>query len=819
MPRIPLIIEPEADELMTSYLWRLAQHNGLSHVSDLLHGYIWPNNELKQYQRQRIRADANNVFPAFYEAVDIPIDPVQFYLDHTIYTGMVPLTTDGWHLQTVTHAFHACDNLSELIGNPDNMLNEFKVCPCCQKTDFETKGFWYYHTFHHMPGVTVCARHNVPLRILYNTSRKRLGSVRLFETDSMFQKMEETSPEWAYHYAQVAAALLDTRIDTDVMIVYQVILNALRNQGLYDNEEALIHYIHVVGCNTLTGKRAVTEVKTRMHGGTPVSYIHTLSFIALCFQTIEELQAAINTIPREHEDVSRFLSLINGKYEIIGDFYRPLLEMARTDTGEHFLTTLTGFNYGWRENSADEQKTSNEKFRELFQNATDGTYHLMSDYNGNAKSVTIFHDVCGKEYQINPRAFLVNGNRCNCERSYSPEEARKLVERHKEFKLINYVIGNNKPCTILHKYCGNTFETYLPAFVNNPKCKRCEMIKDHSQKSIEQLVKDLVGDEYTVVNTEGTARGKVTIRHNLCGKEHIYMSRKFTDGSRCPYCNNFAKDENFRLYVAEMSGGKYKIGQQKNTLSARYEIINTETNEVKTLTRNRILQELTRPTPSPVLPLTVKYPSTALKTHQDIIWDYLTEHYKPDDYICSYEIPTFKEIPEKSMSVEIGLLCSRRKKLFRVYKGHHSIFAFKDVHLSTDEITEILFIKRNGIRYGCIRGKSLAYELGILTEKPKTIYIMSNVYIGMCATHLTPKGFDIRITSEPVLITEENYRTLQFIDLCWETKQLGWENAHDKIIKFAEDNNVSLDEVYEYLPYYKNGLQTFVLHMIEEMGL
>lgn len=820
MPKIPLIIAPESDELMISYLWRLAQHNGLGHVSDLLQGYIWPNNELRQYQRQRIRVDANNIFPAFYQAIDIPLDQVKFYLDHTIYKGLVPLTNSGWHMQMIAHAFHSRTNIADIIGVPDNMLDELRICPCCQKEDMETKGFWYYHTFHHMPGVTVCAKHHVPLQTLQPYSVKALGSVRPFDTANKFQNKIESSLEWAVQYASFAASLLDEQIDTEIRISHQAILNTLKKQGMYDDIDKLVRHAHGLGCNTLTDKQLIRSIKTTMHGGDiGIARAQSLSFMVLCFPTIREYKEAIKDVPQDHIDLNTFLSLINDRYDVSGDFYKPLLEMIKKDTGEHFFTTLKGFNYGWRENSADAQVSSVEKFEELFQNATDDSYQLISKFKSMTQPITVLHKTCGSKYQVLVRDFLIYGRRCNCERSYTPKEAKQIVEQHKGFKLISYPIGNYKPCVILHEYCGNTFESTLAAFKNNPKCKRCEMAKDHSEENIGQLVKDLVGDEYTVIDTEGKANGRITIRHNVCGKEHTYLSRMFTEGSRCPYCNNFAKNTNFKQYVSEVSGGKYKIGKQLERDTSRFEVIDTSTGESRIFTRIRIMQELTRPTPSQILPLDKKFSSDALKTHQDIIWEYLIAHYKPDDYICSYEIPEFKEIPKNSMSVEISLLCSRKKKLFRVYTGHHSIYAFKDVHLTPEEIMNILYIKRNGVRYGCVRSKTLAYELGLLPDAPKTIYIMSNIYYGMTPTHLKSNDFDIRLCGQPVLITDNNYRILQFIDLCYIAKYYGWRNVNEKIAEFAKTNGISVEKVEEYLPYYKERMQLFVRRTLEELKL
>lgn len=816
MPKIPLMIPPESGELMISYLWRLALHNGFSHITDFLYAYFCPNKELKEYQnRQYVRLDSNNTFQSFFQASDLSIDFTDFYLDHTLYKGLAPLIHEGRQIQIIAHAFHNSSGKDDLIGIPTKQFAELRICPYCQDDDIRKKGFWYYHCVHHMPGVAMCAKHQVSLHAL-----KMRNSIikQPFCSSNVFVPKEETSTEWALKYASFAASLLETKVDADVSLTHRAILNALKERDLYYDTNSLLRHFHEEGCNTLTDEQAIKSIKTTMHGGNTTSVIQTLSFLTLCFPTARDLQNAINTVYKNTDELDKFISIVNQHYNIVGDFYKPLLEMVRIETYEHFLTTFKGFLYGWREKRSDVQKSSEVILQDMFQNSTDGLYHLASPYQDARKKITVLHDICGRKYQVFVRDFLLFGKRCPCERSYSPKKAKAIVEQHKEFKLIEYPIGKYKPCTIFHEYCGSTFKATLPAFFKNPKCTRCAMSIDYSVENIEQLINDLVGDEYTLIGSEGKTAENVIIKHNVCNKTHTFISKSFTTGSRCPYCNNNVREDSFRRYVAEVSGNRYKIGRNLNRKS-RYEIIDTYTDEVRIFSRNRIMQELRRPTPSPVLPLDKKYSSNALKTHKDIIWDYLITHYGPDGFICSNDIPIIDEIPKERISAELYLLCNRRKKLFYAYKGHTCIYAFKSTSLTSDEIIEILYIKRNGIRYGCIHSKSLAYEIGILSEKPKTTNIMSNIYYQKKSRHFTTKDFDIILSGHPILITEDNYKILQFIDLCRAAKIYSWNNARDKIAEFAENNKVSVSILKHYLPHYDLGVQSLVKQMIEKIYL
>lgn len=59
-------------------------------------------------------------------------------------------------------------------GNRGNMIPEFLSCPECRKQDRKKYGFSYLRTWHHLPGVRVCAVHRVPLQTLAYRKQKVL---------------------------------------------------------------------------------------------------------------------------------------------------------------------------------------------------------------------------------------------------------------------------------------------------------------------------------------------------------------------------------------------------------------------------------------------------------------------------------------------------------------------------------------------------------------------------------------------------------------------------------------------------------------------
>lgn len=81
------------------------------------------------------------------------------------------------------------------------------------------------------------------------------------------------------------------------------------------------------------------------------------------------------------------------------------------------------------------------------------------------------------------------------------------------------------------------------------RSRRCPKCYGTPKKTIEEFkrnVKDLVGDEYSVLSNEYFGnKVKLRFRHNICGREYEATPNKFLLGRRCPYCsvNNSKAEE------------------------------------------------------------------------------------------------------------------------------------------------------------------------------------------------------------------------------------------------------------------------------------
>lgn len=127
--------------------------------------------------------------------------------------------------------------------------------------------------------------------------------------------------------------------------------------------------------------------------------------------------------------------------------------------------------------------------------------------------------------------------------------------------------------THCHEKCGHEWEVSPNNFIySGSRCPNCAN-SSKKRKSNEQFlseVYELVGDEYTFLETYTKAIDKTKVRHNTCGLEYEVRPSLFLQGSRCPGC---AHDNRQGIGGAMLSHGIYcarvetQVGDEYSVLS------------------------------------------------------------------------------------------------------------------------------------------------------------------------------------------------------------------------------------------------------------
>ena len=108
-----------------------------------------------------------------------------------------------------------------------------------------------------------------------------------------------------------------------------------------------------------------------------------------------------------------------------------------------------------------------EEYKKEVDELGNGEYEVLSnEYFGNKVKLPMLHKICGFKYEVKPNVFL-SGSRC----PYCAGKVRKNTEYFKnevkdlvgnEYSIVGEYIGTHRKIKFLHNKCGNEFEIGLP---------------------------------------------------------------------------------------------------------------------------------------------------------------------------------------------------------------------------------------------------------------------------------------------------------------------------------------------------------------------
>ena len=126
----------------------------------------------------------------------------------------------------------------------------------------------------------------------------------------------------------------------------------------------------------------------------------------------------------------------------------------------------------------------------------------------------------------------------------------KNADKNNEYKLLSH----NNICTLLHKKCNNTFKIKLSHFINNNRrCPYCSHRHSmYSTEEVKEKIKNICGDEYSLIGDYNGLAVPARMRHNTCGYEWDCNIHNFFRGSRCPKCQKSKGEVFIDNYLLEM---------------------------------------------------------------------------------------------------------------------------------------------------------------------------------------------------------------------------------------------------------------------------
>ncbi len=218
-------------------------------------------------------------------------------------------------------------------------------------------------------------------------------------------------------------------------------------------------------------------------------------------------------------------------------------------------------------------------------------YTLLTEYLGSKKPVTVIHNQCGYEYETKAE-IIYRGHGCpQCAGilKHTTAKVKQLIAETEngEYELRSEYITNEKPIQIKHIPCGHVFRTTYTLFVTHgSRCPLCNADYRVSESVFLQRIKNIVGDEYSVLGQFKGVSNKVSMKHNTCGHEYEVTPNHFYKGRRCPKCNQSKGEKAVNDMLESLNltfAREYRISECKNVVALPFDFAVMKNNNLALL--------------------------------------------------------------------------------------------------------------------------------------------------------------------------------------------------------------------------------------------
>ena len=563
IPNIPI---PFPDEITYSYMTRTAEANCLS-LKAFYKAFVSYDKPLRYFDSDMLRP-----FSSFLKLLEGSGVTAQDLLGTTLIPTLAPFMRDEKRNSYILKAFGHPEMLG--IVNEKTLIGRYCYCPLCRQSDEKTYGTAYLHRMHHIPGISVCPVHRVPL---------------------VDMKSGMEVPDAGLPIQDAITGLFLDLLEDPVICSYEEMRKGLVKRL---SEMAQERSPYAEACSFLNNagytsyKNADIISSALSAGRLPLEAV--MSLAGYCFASGAEMRRYICHTDDEYGFRKEAESLGFDVKE-----YSPLLtRILHRECGTEFYTSPDAFRSGRRCPVCDSAMTKDEAFARIAECAG---YLPETRYLGPNRKVRLRHCACGNSYEVRARGFLYEGRRCSCGRTWTKEKAEKAVNGVGDFRLLEY-IGIDGACVIRSGSCGHEFPMgSLRKFLANPYCRMCRPTETDEEIFRREIIA-LTGREYGYVSGYEGRTCSVKMRHHSVRGDHDFsmMPAAFLSGQRCPYCKKQVKKKDFMRTVWDLSSGRYEVTSFSGDTRCR--VLDRENGKEREFERGFVLQELQRPTPSEVLP-------------------------------------------------------------------------------------------------------------------------------------------------------------------------------------------------------------------------
>lgn len=199
-----------------------------------------------------------------------------------------------------------------------------------------------------------------------------------------------------------------------------------------------------------------------------------------------------------------------------------------------------------------------------------------------------------------------------------------------------------------------------------------------------------------------------------------------------------------------------------------------------------------------------------------MLLEYLLENYKVNEpiFLSDIDLP----VTDTNLRQMFKVLCDRGE-IMRYDTGIYYLAGNSrlkgGVSLSASEVARYKYISRNGKVQGYYSGYTFANQLGITTQVPFTIEIVSNQASAKCR-EVSIKNQKVMLRRPRTEITKENCDILQLLDLLKDLEKYvddDMDQATRRIIKYVKEMGIKQAEVDQYISLYPDRIYKKIYEM------
>lgn len=593
---MPVCMRPKEDELLYGWLSRLSLENGYPWLTDFGKRFLTERivqqspEKISWYPRVDFIRDLDRVCEE-YKEIDCFPTADEILRKMTPLYAVFPFLTYGNQAWWTQFILRTKDTALTGTGTRGNMITEFLSCPECRRQDRERYGFSYLRTWHHLPGVRLCAVHKIPLQILEYRKQKVLDP----DEDGIILSEKELigDPETEWRISRFAKEMYESPLFFDLRGLQALFSEHMEELGI---RKKITEAVETAGfLPYLNGECEKRVQKMLMEPRNGMEEI--MAFSAFLFGEYSVLEEKSRRRLGELEEP--FADVISGRFQLLSGFGR-LVRLRCETCGKEFQLHPYALGLGCGCPFCEAKLSLQQRINQRLSFLGDGNYELAQDVNEEdmGERAEIIHKTCGKLRKTRLMETLWMQKKCDCETKVSFADAAERVRAASpDFTLIRYIGGKKEHIVRLkHKVCGQTFQWELSRFEKRPTCMACgrRRAPRNSPEDFRERMRELAGDEYEPVSGFTDLRSRILVRHRVCGTVTEMIPNDFLRGRRCNLCHKAIRRTELEEALNTCTGGYYRITDMKNV---RY-CIEGENGERFFRDSGCIMQELSRPTES-----------------------------------------------------------------------------------------------------------------------------------------------------------------------------------------------------------------------------